>query len=72
MKVNKRFLTLRIISAPFILCILVIAHNFFVLERFWHYLKFGGEYINFEKEEKRTIKDIYEMLQEIKDERKNK
>lgn len=72
MKVNKQNLTLRIISAPLILCILLVAHNFFVFKRFWHYLKFGGEYINFEKDEKRTIKDIYEMLQEIKDERKNK
>lgn len=68
-KFNKHNFIPRIIASPFILGILIIAHNLFVLKRFYHFLKFGGEYINYDKPERKTIKDIYEMLQEIKKER---
>jgi len=61
-KFNKRNFIPRIIVSPFILAILLISHNLFVIKRFWHFLKFGGEYINFEQNERATIQDIYDQL----------
>lgn len=63
-KFNRKNLIMRIISSPFILCILFIAHNLFVLKRFWHFLKFGGEYVNFEENERKTLMEIFKMLKE--------
>lgn len=59
---NKRYLGIRIVVSPFIFALLFISHNFFVLKRFYHFLKFGGEYVNFEQNEKATIQDIYNEL----------
>jgi len=61
-KFNKRNLATRILVSPLIFCILLISHNLFVLKRFYHYLKYGGEYINFEENEKPTIMAIYAEL----------
>ena len=73
-KFNKHNFFHRIIASPFILCILLIAHNFFVLKRFWHFLKFGGEYVNFEVNERATLLEIFDMLKEqnelLKEEKK--
>lgn len=68
-KFNKHKFFNRIIASPFIFCLLLIAHNSFVFKRFWHFLKFGGEYVNFEVDERRTLLEIYDMLKEIKEER---
>ncbi len=69
---NKRRLANRIIAFPFVFAIMFIAHNIFVLKRMWHYLKFGGEYVNFEENERETISGIFEMLKEIKENQNNK
>ena len=68
-KFNKRNFLMRIVVSPLIFCILIIAHNFFMLKRFWHFLKFGGEYINFEQDEKATIQDIYNELKKQNNEK---
>jgi len=57
-KFNKQSFGMRLIVSPLIFAILFIAHNSFVIKRFWHFLKFGGEYINFEENERATISDI--------------
>lgn len=61
-KFNKRNIVLRLLVSPFVFALLFIAHNLFVIKRFYHFLKFGGEYINFEQNEKATIQDIYNEL----------
>ena len=61
---NKRRLLLRLLSSPAVLFIILVAHNYFVIKRFIHFLRWGGEYINFEKNEKPTIETIYKLLKE--------
>ena len=70
-KFNKQRFGARIIVSPFIFAILFITHNLFVLRRFWHFLKFGGEYINFEENEKATIRDILIELKKQNELRKD-
>ena len=68
-KFNKHNFLHRIIASPFVFCILLIAHNIFVIKRFWHFIKFGGEFVNFEVNERKTLLEIFNMLKEIKEER---
>jgi hypothetical protein len=66
-KFNKRKFGLRLIAFPFVFALLFIAHTAFVLKRTYHFLKYGGEYINFEQNERATIQGIFEMLKEMND-----
>ena len=45
----------------------VLEDNFFVLQRTYHFLKYGGEYLNFEENERETISGIFNMLKEIRE-----
>jgi len=66
-KFNKHRLVIRLISLPFVFCLLLITHNVFVVKRTFHFIMYGGEYINFEENERHSILDIYNMLKELKD-----
>ncbi len=66
-KFNKRKFGLRLITFPFVFALIFIAHNLFVLKRTYHFLKYGGEYINFEQNEKATVNDLFNMLKEIRE-----
>lgn len=66
-KFNKRRFAYRLIVAPFVFALIFIAHNFFVLQRTYHFLKYGGEYLNFEENERETISGIFNMLKEMRE-----
>lgn len=66
-KFHKKRFILRLILAPFVLALIFITHNFFVLQRTYHFLKYGGEYINFEENERETINGIFHMLKEMRE-----
>jgi len=70
MKFNKRHFIHRLIASPFVFAILIIAHGMFVVKRFYHFLLFGGEYVNFEENEKESVSEIFLMLKEIKENQK--
>lgn len=65
-KFNKRHFLMRMLALPFIFALIFISHNYFVLKRTYHFILYGGEYINFEENERENIRDIFEMLKEIK------
>ena len=65
-KFNKRNFIRRIIALPFVFAIIFIAHNAFVLKRTFHYFMYGGEYVNFEENERDSMAAIFEMLKEIR------
>ncbi len=67
MKFNIKKFALRLITCPFVFALIFISHNLFVLKRTYHFLKYGGEYINFEQDERATIQGIFEMLKEMND-----
>lgn len=48
-KFHKRHFTTRILAFPFVFALVFIAHNSFVIKRMWHFLRYGGEYVNFEQ-----------------------
>lgn len=65
-KFHKRHFTTRILAFPFVFALVFIAHNSFVIKRMWHFLRYGGEYVNFEQNERENILGIFEMLKEIR------
>ena len=67
MKFNIKKFALRLITWPFVFALMFIFHNLFVLKRTYHFLKYGGEYINFEQDERATIQGIFNMLKEIRE-----
>jgi len=66
-KFNKRYFIRRLIALPFVAAILLISHLAFVIKRIWHYLLYGGEYVNFEENERESMAAIFKMLKEIKE-----
>ena len=69
-KFNKRRIIQRLIALPFVFSIMLIAHNMFVLKRMWYYILYGGEYVNFEENERDSVLEIYKMLKEIRENQK--
>lgn len=66
-KFNKGKFGLRLIAFPFVFALLFIAHTAFVLKRTYYFLKYGGEFVNFEQNEKATVSDLFNMLKEIRE-----
>ena len=54
----------RIIVSPFVLGILLITHGFFVAKRTIEFIRFGGEYVKYDKEETKTIRNLYDLIKE--------
>ena len=54
----------RIIFAPFIYGILFITHNWFAIKRTIQFIRYGGEVNLYDKDDKKTIQDLYELLKE--------
>ena len=59
---------LRILVAPFIACIILISHLVFALHRIYLFIRYGGEFIGYEPNDKITIKDLYIQLQLLQNE----
>lgn len=57
---------LRLIAFPFVLGIVLVAYNIYGLKNAWNFLKHGGEWSTYRKEDRATMQSIY---QELKDQR---
>lgn len=56
---------LRILISPFLLIILIIAFIYLAFNRWFLFLRFGGEWLNYEDiNESKTIQHIYEKLKQ--------
>ena len=64
---NKRRLLIRIIVSPFVLMIIFIAYMFGFIKHFIKYMRWGGEWITYDKNEPENIKEILEMLKKSKE-----
>ena len=64
MKKSTGLMIIRIIISPFLLCIFLITYIIFAVKRFILFIKYGGEWINYEPDEKITIEMIYEQLKQ--------
>lgn len=53
-----------IIAYPFVLALCLITFNYYAIKRSILFLRYGGEFIPYEKDDKITIKKIYDVLKE--------
>lgn len=61
---------LRLLMSPFLLCIILIRYNYVAFKHAVLAVKYGGEWITYyQKDEHKTIKEIYE---EVKSQRNEK
>jgi len=57
-----RNLLLRVIAFPFILGLIMVKYNYHAIHNAICFLFFGGEWITYAKEDKVTMKEIFEEL----------
>lgn len=58
----------RLLVSPFIAAMIIITYNLHAMRRVYLFIKYGGEYAEYDKDEHSTIHDIY---LEIKNQRKS-
>jgi hypothetical protein len=59
---------LRLIGLPFITGLLLIYMIYYVILKSYHFILYGGEFIIYNKDDKKMIYDIYEQLKTNKKE----
>lgn len=69
---NKRRLIERIMVSPFILGILIVNYTFGCIKHFIGYLRWGGEWITYKKDDPARMKEIFEVLKDTNDIMRNK
>ena len=60
----------RILVTPFVACIILISHLWYAIHRIYLFIRYGGEFIGYEPNDKVTIKDLYIQLQKNNNENK--
>jgi hypothetical protein len=61
---NKRKIISRIIVSPLILGILLFSYGKGCLKHFVKYLRYGGEWVTYSKDEPKSMQEIYKLLKE--------
>ena len=61
---NKKRIVFRIILSPIILTLLIFTYGIGCLKHFIKYIKYGGEWITYAKEDTKRMEDIYKLLKE--------
>ena len=65
-KFNKHNFWFRILVSPLIFCLILISFIYHSFRRFYFFIKYGGELITFQENERPTIQDIYDILKQNK------
>ena len=63
-KMNTKSLLLRLIVSPIIFALILVGHTYSAVKRFYLFMRWGGEFITFENNERPTIEAIYKKLKE--------
>ena len=61
---NYKKIGLRLIASPFILGILIISYTYGMLNHFVKYIWWGGEWITYNKNDTKRMKEIFEYLKD--------
>ncbi len=58
----KRKIILRLIISPFLLCILIICYAVACFKHWILFIKYGGEWLTYKKDDPKRMEAIYEIL----------
>jgi len=61
---KKKKIVLRILVSPFLLGLLVLSHLYMGIEKWIMFLRFGAEYITYDKNSITMINDVYQIVKE--------
>ncbi len=61
---NKQKLIQRLIVAPFVLVLLVVTYTFQLFKHWIGYVRYGGEFITYSKDDPKRLNDIFYLLKE--------
>ena len=60
----KRRLLLRILVSPFIFAMIIVTYLYYGMRRFVLFMRYGGDFITHERDERKNIEDIYMLLRD--------
>lgn len=60
---------LRIIAVPFVFMLFFIYCTYFSFLKSWRFLQYGGEFIDYKKDEVKRIVDVYDLIKNKKEEK---
>ena len=61
---NKRRMIPRLIISPIILALLICTYAFGCFKHFIKYIRYGGEWVSYTKDDPKRLEDIYKLLKE--------
>ena len=61
---NKRNILSRILVSPIILALLLVTYLYGCLKHFVKYIRYGGEWLTYDKTDRRSMDDIFKILKE--------
>jgi len=61
---NNKKIVLRLLVSPFILGILFITYTYQCVKHFIGFVRYGGEWVTYEKEQVKVMADIYKVLKD--------
>ena len=61
---NKIRVISRILVSPFILGVFIVSYIFLAIRHFINFVRFGGEFITYQKDELTKIDDIYKYIKQ--------
>jgi hypothetical protein len=54
---------LRLITLPFVFGLIFIGYNYSIIKHLIHYIKYGGEWMTFDKDSKNTIRELFNKIE---------
>jgi hypothetical protein len=61
---NKRRIISRLIVSPIILVLLIVSYGIGCIKHFVRFIKYGGEWLSYTKNDAKRMDDIYKFLKE--------
>lgn len=62
--INKQRLIPRLIISPIILLLLIFTYAFGCAKHFFRFVRYGGEWVSYTKDDPKRMEDIYKLLKE--------
>ena len=62
---------MRIIVLPFVLATILISFNYQAIIRCINFVKYGGELVDFKKDDKQTMREILELFKHLREKTSN-
>lgn len=61
---NRKKIIPRLLVSPFVLGLIIMSYIISAIVRWFHFIRYGGEWINYDKNERKHIQDVYSIVKD--------